>query len=233
VNKTRLVALVMCAVLVGACGSDDARTGSNPTKAGSNTGGSSGAGACALSVEFRGHSYIGHSLAGAPPEGESLGTAVLPACNDTGDSSETDEQVEVVEFPGVSPDEVIVWPGHGVLVRDDVTELPPEVERLRNPPPCDADIAPIRLFGTWTGIVQPDGNTDLQTPYGLEMSVTDASDEKYLNANLSVRVPASLDKPLDKSDVKKSLWEGGDIEVVANCEGEQFIVEQVEAFPPS
>jgi hypothetical protein len=171
-----------------------------------------------------------------PPEGEILGTAILPPCNDTDGADEEAEEFEVARLPGVSPEVALVWPGRYdmILVSEGTRRLPKEIRKLMTAPSCDPDATPIRLYGTWLGILGADDKTelDLVGPYDLEMLVSQASPDDYVGANLFVRVPESLGKPLTHDDVEMSLWEGGDIEIMADCSRRGFSAVRVEAFAP-
>jgi hypothetical protein len=172
------------------------------------------------------------ALTVGPREGEPVGTGVLPACGD-----EDDEEIELAEIEGVSPDVALSWPGRWdiVLVRRGV-ELPPEVERLRQAPICKPRDARVELSGPWDGILGADRNTerDLEPPYDLYLFVDEASEPRYERAYLTVRVPAALGKPITRDDMEASLWEGGTIALRARCADDGgFVAEDVAAFPPS
>lgn len=221
---TRLVTMIaLAAAALGACG-------------GGETTSSEGSGSCALVVQYEGRRYDGMPVQVAPPEGEPAGTGILPPCNDTNDADEEAEEIKLAQFPGVSPEIALVWPGRHdiVLIAEGTDRLPKKVAALQSAPGCDPDQAPIRLYGEWWGILGADGNTevDLVPPYDLEVVVTDATPDIYERADLFVRVPKSLGKPLTREDIKSSLWEGGNIEILANCANGRFTAERVEAFPP-
>jgi hypothetical protein len=222
-RMTRLIVMVVVTLALGACG-------------GGETTSSEGSGSCALVVEYEGESYDAFPVEVAPPEGDPVGTGILPPCNDTNDADEEAEEIELARFPGASPHTALVWPGRHdiVLIAEGTDQLPQGVAALQSAPGCDADETPIRLFGEWWGILGADGNTedDLIPPYDLEVVVRDATPEIYERADLFVRVPRSLGKPLTHDDVKSSLWEGGDIEILVDCEDGRFIAERVEAFAP-
>jgi hypothetical protein len=49
-----------------------------------------------------------------------------------------------------------------------------------------------------------------------------------------VVVPPSLGTPLDRDDVKTSLWKGGDLSAQVHCGSKgTYVADRVEAFPPS
>jgi Family of unknown function (DUF6281) len=62
---------------------------------------SSGA-ACAASIEFRGREYLGETVADAAPDlADPAGTAVVPACNDTGTTTESSTSVNAYKLDGI------------------------------------------------------------------------------------------------------------------------------------
>jgi Family of unknown function (DUF6281) len=202
----------------------------------SNRAGSAGDASCALLVRFRGAVYEGLNVEVAPSEGDSLGSGVLPACDD-GHGASADEEIELAEVEGVSPDIAVSWPGRWdvVLVRRGVA-LPPEIEGLRKAPSCEPRDAPIELSGPWDGILGADGETelDLEPPYDVYVIVDEASEPRYERAYLTVRVPRSLGKPITRDDIRASLWEGGTIAARVHCSGDGgFAAEAVEALPPT
>jgi hypothetical protein len=235
-----LIAAVMTASV--ACGptkvpnADGGRT-SGPSS-GAREGVASGGGLCALVVRFRGHDYEGLSVRVAPRHGRELGTGVIPACNDTNESNGHPEHIAIQLLPGVAPGTAVVVRGwnNSVLVRDDVEEYPPPVQRLTEPVTCRPADEPVMFRGQWTGIIQPNGETelDLVPPYHVDVTVRQASHERYERAFVTVVVPPSLGTPLDRDDVRTSLWKGGDLSVRVHCGSKgAYVAERVEAFPPS
>jgi len=217
------VLITMAALLVGSCSTDE---------------GSRGSGMCAFVVHFRGHAYDAVQVSVEPIPGRSLGEAVLPGCNDTGDASpKPDEYLEVAELPGVDPNIAVVWSTapDRIFVRQGLDALPPEVAQLVHAPPCDPQDAPLLLHGPWLGILGANGETelDLLPPYDIGMLVQQASAPGYERSHLKIRVPESLGRPLTHEDVESSLWKGGTISVTATCVEGGFVAQQVEAFPPA
>ena len=191
---------------------------------------------CAFIVEFQGASYESVGVKKAPLEGESLGTATLPSCDDTnGDDEAEDETIEVARLEGVSPQQAILWQGHfdKVLVREGAS-LPPEVAALMQSPPCDREGESFRLSGPWLGIIGPGQETevDLKPPYRVDMFIEEASDERYERAFVTVQVRPDAGEPLTRKDVRESLWEGGTIDVDGVCEGSAFVARDIEAYGP-
>lgn len=97
--------------------------------------GVSGSAACASSIEYAGQDYIGHSAVVTPSDlGAELGKARIPACNDTGGSSERDEEVVAVEIKGVSPSVAVAvtYDDSVIFTRKDQSlgSLPETVKRL-------------------------------------------------------------------------------------------------------
>jgi hypothetical protein len=58
-----------------------------------------------------------------------------------------------------------------------------------------------------------------------------ASDPRYEGFDLFVRVPPSAGKPLTKEDIRTSLWEGRSIAIIARCEGDRFVADDVQSYP--
>lgn len=198
----------------------------------------SGSASCAFIAHFEGRTYEGVSVQVAPEIGPYIGTATSPPCNDTNDDvPEEAESFDVARLPGVSPETALALPHTTgeILVREGLEQFPEEIARLLQAPHCDRDDAPIRLYGTWTGILGADGNTelDLEPPYDVSMFVEQASHDRYLRASLTVRVPPALGQPLSHEDIESSLWEGGNIEISATCDDKGYVAEQVEAQPPT
>ena len=192
-------------------------------------------GDCALAVRFDGAVFEGQGVQVAPRLGRPVGTGVLPGCNDSDGPPEKDEEIELVQLEGVSPEVALVWPmlDATVLVRRG-RELPREVEALLRAPTCNPADEPIDLFGPWLGILGADGHTelDLQPPYDLHVLVGRASTARYVRAFLTVRVPASLGTPLTRADIESSLWEAGTVALRVRCGAKgEYAAEAVSARP--
>jgi hypothetical protein len=132
-RTTRFLALVLLAVplVLAACGggSNEASGGGQTTEV---SGGGGVAASCAMLVSYDGHDYLGTSVEAKVVPGDSLGKGTIPPCNDTGDAGTPipAEQVEVTAVQGVPPTVAIMLAGRDdvVLVRDDVTKLPKELQ---------------------------------------------------------------------------------------------------------
>ena len=240
-RSTQFLAMLLVAALplaLAACGGETEVSGGSSTEV---SGGVSGSASCAFLVRYDGRAYLGNGVEVAPVQGGSLGTGMIPPCNDTGGlgTGSPAEEVEVAEIQGVSPTVAIMLPGRNdvVLIRNDVDfdALPPELVRLNRAPSCDAHDEPIELAGDWLGILAADGNTedDLAPPYDLEIFVHEASSPPYERSYLTVRVPDDLGRPLTHEDLKTSLWEGGRISLTVTCRGDNFVAERVAAQPPA
>jgi Family of unknown function (DUF6281) len=218
--------LFLLVAVLGACGDSEIAGGDGAS--------------CAFTARFSGHSYEALTVERAPEEGEPLGSAALPACSDEdgADTGEGDgELIEVARLPGVSPDVALAMRGRldTLLVRKGVRSFPQEVVELMQAPHCDSRDSPIKLSGPWLGILGADGETErnLVPPYDVDLFVEEASDEGYRRSFLSVRVPIELGRPLDREDIRSSLWEGGEIDLVTTCKRAGFVAEQVRAYPPA
>jgi Family of unknown function (DUF6281) len=187
-------------------------------------------------VRYHDRSYAGTTVHVVPPQGSRVGFAVLPGCNDTGQKQNPpDEKIAVARLRGVSPEVALVMPGRDdiVLVRRGIDRLPPEIRAVLHAPRCEEGDAPIRLSGPWLGILGPGGKTevDLVPPYDISLLASSASTGRYRNAFLSVRVPASLGRPITKDDVRKSLWKAGTIDIEASCTGRRFLAQRLTTQP--
>lgn len=131
-RTTRFLVLALLALplVLAACGG-----GGNEASGGGQTTEVSGGGvsaSCAMLVSYDGHNYLGTAVDSKVVPGESLGNGTIPPCNDTGGAGTTipAEQVEVTAVQGVPPTVAILLAGRDdvVLVRDDVTKLPKELQ---------------------------------------------------------------------------------------------------------
>jgi Family of unknown function (DUF6281) len=128
-RTTRFLALALLALpfALAACGG-----GSTEVSGGQTTEVGGAAASCAMLVSYDGHNYLGTAVDVEPVPGESLGSGTIPPCNDTGGTGTTipAEEVDVTAVEGVPPTIAIMLAGRTdvVLVRDDVTKLPKELE---------------------------------------------------------------------------------------------------------
>jgi hypothetical protein len=187
-------------------------------------------------LRFRGTEYQGLSVAIAPEVGAERGQGTLPPCNDTGGTPGSPERVSLAELPGVSPDEAVLVPGWDdvVMVRRGLDPLPPRVQRLTTAPSCDSADARLRLEGRWLGIIGADGNTelDLLPPYDVDIRVRSASTDRYTAALLTLRVPATLGRPITHDDVHHALWEPGSLTAQVHCGDDgRFVVDEISVTP--
>jgi len=201
--------------------------------------GSGGGGQCALLVRFRGADYVGGSPDVRPEVGRSLGTIVVPPCNDHNGANDHAHRIRVAALRGISPDIAVVWREAGwILIRKGLDPIPRAVTRLMDPPACRDANGSITLRGQWLGIAAPHGETelDLVAPYHLEVEVGFASADRYIGATIQLRVPPALGSPLTREDLRTSLWEGGDLSAHVHCgpgPRHRFVVDEVHALPPS
>jgi hypothetical protein len=138
---------------------------------------------------------------------------------------------------GVSPAVALVWvdTNDTLLVRAGVRHLPKAVTLLLRAPTCRTADVPIRLRGPWGGILGANGKTelDMRPPYDLMVYAAHATPARYRRAFLTIRVPASLGRPLTEHDIHTSLDKGGSITITATCAGGRYIAQQVRAHPPT
>ena len=237
--KRTTFALLGLVLFVIACGPSDEgpriEGGDDPPVA---SGGVSSEGACAFQGTFEGRVYVAHGVRVDPPEGPPVGDFVMPPCNDTNDSEdETSERIAVVRLPGVSPRKALVIPGRWdvVLVREGLDRLPDKVLELTRTPGCDAEEGSIQMRGSWLGILGADGKTevDMEPPYNVNLLVETSTPDAYQGAEVRIRVPAGLGRPLTRADIKASLWEGGDLAAEVHCENGRFVADELAAYPPN
>jgi hypothetical protein len=189
---------------------------------------------CGLMAQLDGRWYLGNGgFRVIPTYGDSLGTATIPACED-GDAF----RIKAVSIVGVSPEVAFAAPSYAediVFIAEETDSLPTALQRLRQEPTCVDRDAPIALNGPWLGIIGAEGDTevDLVPPYDLSMRVDDASVARYERTFLTIHVAANTGRPLTREDVRRSLWEGGNLSVTAACGDGGFIAEDVTALPPS
>lgn len=199
---------------------------------GTTTGPSEGSGSCALIVHYDGQTYAGQVVKRAPTEGRTLGTAIIPACDD-GSGDATDEEITVAEIEGVPAEVAVAWRGEPqmMLVREDLlVALPPELERLKHGPRCETPDEPIRLTGPFLGILGADGHTelDMETPYDVDLFVEESSSAAYERTFLTVSVPESLVRPLTRDEARAALH-GGTISLTATCRDSRFVAREITA----
>jgi Family of unknown function (DUF6281) len=131
-RTTRFLALALLTLplSLAACGGGSTEVSGGQTTEATADGGV--AASCAMLVSYDGHNYLGTAVEVEPVPGESLGNGTIPPCNDTGGTGTTipAEEIEVTTMEGVPPTIAIMLAGRTdvVLVRDDVTKLPKELQ---------------------------------------------------------------------------------------------------------
>ena len=220
VSRGRGLAIIIALVLFTGCAGSSDRPSSGD------------GGLCALGARFDGRSYVAHGgFRVIPTRGQPLGTATVPRCED-----DDGYDFGAVAIMGISPEVAFVDPGREdiVFVAEEIRSLPPELMRLRRELRCRERDAPIHLEGPWLGIIGPHDQTevDLVPPFTLKMLVDDASDPRYERTFLNIHVAADRGTPLDRQDVRSSLWEGGTLAVTATCAQGKYRAQHVKAAPP-
>ena len=76
-------------------------------------------------------------------------------------------------------------------------------------------------------------HVDLVPPYDVRLQVEHSSASRYERAELTIRVPLEAGRPLDRDDIRESLWQRGTIAITARCAGGPFVAVAVRAEPPS
>ncbi|MEX0985242.1 MAG: DUF6281 family protein [Actinomycetota bacterium] len=186
---------------------------------------------------FDGVTYDMYHAYTIPEPGERLGQAKRPGCPSPEDPNPEAFTFDIARLPGVDPSVAFVHMEipELIFVRLEDGKRPAEVEQYLHPPTCVASDEPIEMSGPWLGILGADGDTevDLVPPYDVRLQVVHASSSKYFRGLIWVRVPPALGQPLTRSDLRTSLWEGGDLTVTAVCDGELFVATSVVASPPT
>ena len=153
-------------------------------------------------------------------------------------SGSQQEDFEVAEIVGVSPSVALAWRGRDdvVLIREDLDQgqVPAELRRLLRAPRCEERDTPIRLSSHLLGILGVDDETevDLVQPYDLEIRADESSAPASEHASFSVLVPARLGRPLSRGALE-SLFTDATLSLTLSCEKDRYIVEELEAHPPS
>jgi hypothetical protein len=196
------------------------------------SGGEAGSASCAAVLVHGGHTYLGHGGVRRDPAvtGRSL-PAALPGCNDTGGDTdgdtggwsqdEKDEHVRVEELADVAPATAVLFRG-SVYVRDG-RDLPGTTRGWFRAPGCGST-GTFALTGDWLGVTgsrRPRFDGDLRPPYRLEVHVT-SGPARYVGATITVRATRSTDPALTRSDVRTSLWRGGQVRASVRCTDRRF-----------
>lgn len=182
-----------------------------------------GSASCAAALVHEGHTYLGAGRVKRDPEGTGRSmTAVLPECDDTGQSeAEQGKPVRVQELADVAPGTAVFFEG-SVYVRKG-RELPKQTLRWFRAPRCGT-AGTFQVTGDWLGVTGPNKprfDGDIRLPYRLEVHVTSAP-TKYVGTTITVRATEATDPALTPADVKASLWRGGHISALVQCADEHF-----------
>ena len=132
VRTRSLVIVLVASAALGACDS-----------------GSGVSASCASAIRYDGQDYSGHAAKVTPSDlGAELGKARIPACNDTGEFSDREEEVMAVEIKGVSPSVAVAvsYSDRVIFMRKDqpFASAPQEVLRLlRAASVASPDVSPV------------------------------------------------------------------------------------------
>jgi hypothetical protein len=72
----------------------------------------------------------------------------------------------------------------------------------------------------------------MRPPYDVKILAARATPSRYQRAFLTIRVPASLGRPLTEHDIHSVLDKGGSIAITATCGDGRYVAQQVRAEPP-
>ena len=135
IARTRsLVIVLVASAALGACDSGSGVSAST---------------SCASAIRYDGQDYSGHAAKVTPSDlGAELGKARIPACNDTGEFSDRQEEVVAVEIKGVSPSVAVAvsYSDRVIFMRKDqpFASAPQEVLRLlRAASVASPDVSPV------------------------------------------------------------------------------------------
>ena len=134
VRTRSLVIILVASAALGACDSGS---------------GVSASASCASAIRYDGQDYSGHAAKVTPSDlGAELGRARIPACNDTGEFSDRQEEVMAVEIKGVSPSVAVAvsYSDRVIFMRKDqpFASAPQEVLRLlRAASVASPDVSPV------------------------------------------------------------------------------------------
>ena len=187
-------------------------------------GGSSGAASCADLVRYDDHRYHGEGeLQRMPATGGPAGTATRVTCDDGSGESEADE-VDVTELRDVPLERAFL--SHGQIYVRDGRDLPEAARVWFARTTCD-ETGPFELTGQWLGVASPrkvrfDG--DIRPPYRITAWVT-AGPPAYVDTRVTVHATGRTHPQLGPQDVKRSLWEGGDVTAHLHCAGGRFVAD--------
>ena len=187
--------------------------------------GGTGSASCAAIIENGGHAYFGGGdLKRDPTTTGRLVDGVLPVCDDAGGQDPPvgpAETVHVSELEGVPLDTAFLWMGDVYLRRGH--RLPETTKIWFRAPRCTTD-GQFDLTGDWLGVTgphKPQFDGDLRPPYRLRVHVTEGPRD-YVGTTIQVRADSATEPALGPSDVKDSLWEGGQVVARVQCVGGRF-----------
>ena len=180
---------------------------------------------CPAVIEYGGHAYSGGGALKRDPATTGRHVdGVRPLCDDSGGQDPPvgpAETVQVSELEDVPLDTAFVWMGELYLRRGH--QLPAATKIWFRAPRCTTD-GEFGLTADWLGVTGPhrprfDG--DLRPPYRLQVHVTEGP-RAYVGTTIQVRADAATEPALGPSDVKDSLWEGGQVVATVRCAGGRF-----------
>lgn len=194
-----------------------------------------GEASCAAVLKLHGNTYLGRGGVDRIPvtTGRTL-PGVLPECDDSGGQDEPigDEPVEVEVLADVDPTVAVLF--HDTIYIRDGEELPQSTQFWFRPPRC-ATRGDFKLTADWLGVrstkaVRFDG--DIRLPYRLMVLVTDGP-SRYVATKVTLHASTSTGPELTPNDVKRSLWQGGQVVANVRCHQGEFELLTAQALPPT
>lgn len=188
------------------------------------TPGSPGDASCPDLADYHGGRYGGYGeLQRVPATTGPAGTATRVTCDD-GNGASAAEEMDVLRLRDVPLERAFL--SHGQLYVRDGLDLPPEARAWFARTTCD-DTGRFEVTGRWLGVesareVRFDG--DIRPPYRITAWLSDGP-AAYVGTRVTVHVTAQTDPQLGPQDVKRSLWEGGQVTALVHCEQGRFVAD--------
>ncbi len=218
--------LVAVAVAVAVAGTGVSWWTLNDTDSSNGVSGAS----CATDLHFRGHTYgAGPRVMRTPKLGPSLGTGVMPGCEDTGGpgspGKSPDEHLRIHKIPGVNPD-IAVFANGDIWMNLNVTKRPAQMRPLFKPVTC-SNSGTFAVSGQIIGMnAQVESDFQPRTPYtatlvvdkGPGLALTD-----YRNVTLKVRVTGATVDGRDPGLLRAALSEGHRVVASLKCADHNFV----------
>ncbi len=212
-----LLAVVTVAVFVPGLTSCDATTPGTGVDNGSSA-------SCAAIVKYHGHTYEGHGDLKRLPETTSrTEVGSIPPCDD-GNGVEAVESVKVHELRDISIERALLVNGHFFLRKN--AQLPKAARVWFSAQSC-ASRGRFELTGQWLSVLgrrEVHFDADIRPPYHIELKVA-SGPHTDVGDILTIHATHQTDPQLGPADVRRTLWNGGDLTAQVHCDGKQLIAD--------